>query len=231
MSLSRDRRRYPSFLLHLNPRVSVLVTSERSLATNRPPIVESLPHRREDSGRWSKRTANDCNHSGNNVVSSPTRPRRCLIFPLVSRESASPRRNRGGRFVRGDLLSFDTCLRESSVLSCRSRGAGGPGEGRREHVPPSVLPYLVSREQLVYISTAASLAPERRGSYPVCGLCTLDNVRLGRLYDARSTYGVLQVVERRGVRAVRRPVPVVIIDVLQLAFLRHISWNERHIAV
>lgn len=79
----------------------------------------------------------------------------------------------------------------------------GPGEGRRQLVPFSMLPYLVSHEQLVYISTAASLAPKRRGSYPVCCLCTLNNVRLGRLYDARSTYGIFQVVERCRVRSVR----------------------------
>lgn len=68
-------------------------------------------------------------------------------------------------------------------------------------------------------------APERKEAYntPSCGLCTLDNVWLRRFYDARSTYGVFQIVEGRSVRTMRRSVPIIIIDVFQLAFLRHIS--------
>jgi len=57
-------------------------------------------------------------------------------------------------------------------------------------------------------------------------LCTLDNVWLGRFYDARSTHRIFQVVEGRGVRTMRRSMPVVIIDVLQLALLGHISCKE-----
>lgn len=48
-------------------------------------------------------------------------------------------------------------------------------------------------------------------------------MRLGGLYDAWPPHGILQVVERRGVRAVSGSVPLVIVDVLQLAFLRHVS--------
>lgn len=57
-------------------------------------------------------------------------------------------------------------------------------------------------------------------------LCTLDNVWLGCFYDARPAHGIFQIVERRGVRAMRRSMPVVIIDVLQLAFLGHISCKD-----
>lgn len=56
-----------------------------------------------------------------------------------------------------------------------------------------------------------------------CDLCTLDNVWLRRFYNAWPTYGIFQIMERRRVRTMRRSVPVVIIDVFQLAFLRHVS--------
>lgn len=52
-------------------------------------------------------------------------------------------------------------------------------------------------------------------------------MRLGGLYDAWPPHGILQVVERRGVRAVSGSVPLVIIDVLQFAFLRHISCKSK----
>lgn len=57
-------------------------------------------------------------------------------------------------------------------------------------------------------------------------LCTLDNVWLGCFYDARPAYGIFQVVKGRGVRAMRRSMPVIIIDVFQLAFLGHISCKD-----
>lgn len=52
-------------------------------------------------------------------------------------------------------------------------------------------------------------------------------MRLGGLYDAWPPHGILQVVERRGVRAVSGSVPLVIVDVLQLAFLRHVSCKSK----
>lgn len=57
-------------------------------------------------------------------------------------------------------------------------------------------------------------------------LCTLDNVWLGCFYDARSAYGIFQVVQGHGVRAMRRSMPIIIIDMLQLAFLGHISCED-----
>lgn len=57
-------------------------------------------------------------------------------------------------------------------------------------------------------------------------LCTLDNVWLGCFYDARPAYGIFQVVKRCGVRAMRRSMPVIIIDVFQLAFLGHVSCKD-----
>lgn len=83
------------------------------------------------------------------------------------------------------------------------------------------LPLIVSRERLVYFSTAGFCAGVKGLIPPFLG--TLDYVRLRGLYHARSSHRVLQIVEGRRVRTVRRPVPLVILDVLQFAFFRHIS--------
>lgn len=85
---------------------------------------------------------------------------------------------------------------------------------------------LVCREQLVYYSTAGFSAGAK-GLIPL-SLGALDYVWLGGLYDARPAHGVLQVVERRGVRPVAGAVPLVVVDVLQLALLRHVTCGRQN---
>lgn len=67
---------------------------------------------------------------------------------------------------------------------------------------------------------------EKGADTPSCDLCTFDNMRLRRFYNAWSTHRIFQIVERRGVRTMRWAMPVVIIDVLQLAFLGHVSYKD-----
>lgn len=67
---------------------------------------------------------------------------------------------------------------------------------------------------------------EKGADTPSCDLCTFDNMRLGRFYNAWSTHRIFQIVERRRVRTMRWAMPVVIIDMLQFAFLGHISYED-----
>lgn len=78
-----------------------------------------------------------------------------------------------------------------------------------------LLPFQRRRALLSILSSSRSRATrlhfhgyilrrsEKGVDTPSCDLCTFDNMRLGRFYNARPTHGIFQIMERRGVRAMR----------------------------